>query len=883
MKRREFNKALLGAPLAAVPGWAMETQASESLDAIARTKGMRFGTALGISPSGTRKTSRFHDERYRDLIARECGELVAENETKWQSLRPGPGEFRFAQADEMFAWARGNGMLLRGHTLIWQPPKWMPRWVNEYDFGAQPAKEAERLLTEHVSTVCNHFGTTIHSYDVVNEAVDPKTGEPRSNVFTERLGAIDQLDLMFRLAKQYAPHAQLVYNDYMSWGDGYVKHRAGVLKLLAEFRKRGTPVDALGLQSHIGSTEDGREPPSGDAHVREWRRFLDEVTAMGYDLLITEFDVHDEHFPADFAARDAAVASLARTYLDVTLSYPRLRTMMTWGFADPASWLQDRYPRADGLPKRPLPYDADLKAKALRAAIADAMRAMPPRADVTRYRNPILPGFHADPSAVRVGGDYYLVTSSFEYFPGVPVHHSRDLVNWRQVGNALTRESQVKLAGQKSSKGVFAPTLRHHAGTYYMITSNIDNGGDFYVHTKDPAGEWSEPVWVRQKDWSMDPSLFFDDDGKVYYTRHGGGRNGGIYQSEIDIGTGKLAEEPRLVWPGTGGIWPEGPHLYRKDGFYYLLISEGGTSYGHMLTVARATSPWGPFEANPANPILTHRERPDLALQAVGHADLFQSADGNWWIVLLGIRPVNRHHHIGRETLLAPVTWKDGWPVVNGGAPLAIEMDAPLPRAAPWPREPVRDEFDAPRLGVQWAHLRTSAADLWTLTERRGVLRLKGSQQTLDDIATPAFAARRQEHLRMRAATQLEFVPTAESQSAGLVLRQDESNHYELRVTGARSRRVELVTRVAAATSIQRAFAVEAGDVRLQVESFPDRYEFAFAAGADPFRAIGSAPTRPLSSEETGGFTGVFVGVYASGPAPMPPADFKWFDYEPLE
>ncbi len=214
----------------------------------------------------------------------------------------------------------------------------------------------------------------------MNEAVDPKDGELRSNVFTERLGKFEQIDLMFRVAREHAPHAQLVYNDYMSWGNGYVKHRAGVLKLLAEFRKRGTPVQALGLQSHLGSTEDGKEPDSGDAHVREWRRFLDEASGMGYDLLITEFDVHDEHFPADFAARDAAVASLARTYLDLTLSYPRLRTLMTWGFADPASWLQDRFPRKDGLPKRPLPYDAQLKAKPLREAIAASLRAMPPRA-----------------------------------------------------------------------------------------------------------------------------------------------------------------------------------------------------------------------------------------------------------------------------------------------------------------------------------------------------------------------------------------------------------------------------------------------------------------------------------------------------------------------
>jgi alpha-N-arabinofuranosidase len=257
------------------------------------------------------------------------------------------------------------------------------------------------------------------------------------------------------------------------------------------------------------------------------------------------------------------------------------------------------------------------------------MVALPRRAGQLCQPRP--PGFHADPSVCRAGSDYYLVTSSFEYFPGVPVYRSRDLVHWRQVGHALTRESQLKLEGEKSSKGIFAPTIRCHAGTFYMITSNIENGGDFYVHTRDPAGEWSEPVPVKQKEWSMDPSLFFDDDGKVYYTRHGGGRDGGVYQAEIDIATGKLAEEPKLVWKGTGGIWPEGPHLYKVNSTYYLLISEGGTSYNHSLTVARSKSPWGPFEANPDNPILTHRKVPDHPLQALGHADLVQTEAGAWW------------------------------------------------------------------------------------------------------------------------------------------------------------------------------------------------------------------------------------------------------------
>jgi alpha-N-arabinofuranosidase len=499
------------------------------------------------------------------------------------------------------------------------------------------------------------------------------------------------------------------------------------------------------------------------------------------------------------------------------------------------------------------------------------------------YSNPVLTGFHADPSVARVGGDYYLVTSSFEYFPGVPVYHSRDLVHWRQVGYALTRESQLKLAGQKASKGIFAPTIRWHDGTFYMVTTNIENGGSFYVTTKDPAGEWSDPVWVGEKGFSMDPSLLFDDDGKVYYTRHGGGRNGGVYQSEIDVATGRLAAEPRLVWAGTGGIWPEGPHLYKVDDTYYLLISEGGTSYNHSLTVARSKSPWGPFEPDPANPILTHRDRPDLPLQAVGHGDLVQTEEGAWWLVLLGIRPVNRRHHIGRETLLAPVTWDGGgWPHVNHDQPLALAMTgAGLPASHPWPAEEVRDDFDGPRLALAWERLRTNGDGLWSLTEQPGMLRLKGTHDTLDDVATPAFVARRQEHLRMHASTRLQFTPSGPAQAAGLVLRQDEANHYEVRVTGV-PRRVELVTRISGASTVVRAVSIPEGDVTLAVDAFPDRYEFAYAVGNAAPATLGSAPTEPLSSERTGGFTGVFVGMYAAGEDNMPPADFDWFDYAPL-
>jgi alpha-N-arabinofuranosidase len=504
------------------------------------------------------------------------------------------------------------------------------------------------------------------------------------------------------------------------------------------------------------------------------------------------------------------------------------------------------------------------------------------------YRNPILPGFHADPSIVRAGNDYYLVTSSFEYFPGVPVYRSRDLVSWKQVGNALTRESQLKLAGQKSSKGIFAPAIRHHDGTFYMVTTNIENGGSFYVTTKDPAGEWSDPIFVGEKGFSMDPSLFFDDDGKVYYTRHGGGRNGGVYQSEIDLATGALREEPKLVWSGTGGIWPEGPHLYKVNGTYYLMISEGGTSYNHSLTIARSKSPWGPFESNPANPILTHRDKPEQPLQALGHGDLVQTPGGDWFVVFLGIRPWYRHHHIGRETMLAPVTWDaNGWPHVNGDKAITKKMSVEtLPRSSPFPKDPVRTEFDGPALGPQWVHLRTPSTDRWSLTERKGYLRLKGNRETLDETGSPAFVARRQEHFRARVTAKLEFSPAVEGEVAGLVLRQGDRDHYEIRISGTRLRKLEVVSTTGAIYERKYAEAIGNGSVTLHIEAFRDGYAFGFAENDGLVKVVARLPAEPLSSENAAGaFTGVFIGMYAYTTAgdTMPPADFAWFAYEPLE
>jgi endo-1,4-beta-xylanase len=364
--------------------------APDSLNGLAEAKGLRFGSALGNGPSGAparpgtppdTRGNQFEDEKMRALMIAQCSLLVPESELKWYSLRKTPVGFDFRRADRLIDFAEKNRMAVRGHTLLWARPQYIPGWVANHDFGPNPRAAAEAMLVDHVKTVCGRYGKRIFSYDVINELIVPETGELEQSAFTKYLGQ-DVVDVMFHAAREAAPHAQLVYNDYMGWEAKSEKHRATVLKLLERMRKNNVPVDALGVQAHIGIGFDN-EPSddAGYAKVREtgWRRFLDEVVGMGLDLLITEFDVNDKYVLGDFAARDRAVAALGRDYLALMLSYPQLRYVMAWGIVDKYSWLQHTSPRPDGLAKRPCPYDENFQPKLLRDAMADVFRAAPAR------------------------------------------------------------------------------------------------------------------------------------------------------------------------------------------------------------------------------------------------------------------------------------------------------------------------------------------------------------------------------------------------------------------------------------------------------------------------------------------------------------------------
>jgi endo-1,4-beta-xylanase len=379
------RRAILGAGMstavAAVPLRAAELVSeagADSLESLAHVKGLHFGTSLG--------GRGLADPRYLELVRSQCGVIVPENALKMPSIQPAPGEFHFERAEALLAFAEANKMLTRGHCLLWHHPRWLPKWLDGYDFGAAPANTAETVLTGHITATSAHFGKRIVSWDVVNEAIDNITGEMRETSLSKAMGSADKvLQTAFHAARAALPTTELVYNDYMGWESGGAAHRDGVLRLLERFRKTGTPVNTLGIQAHIGSgNQENNANRAFDARdERAWRRFLEEATGMGYALAITELDVHDATVPGDSDVRDQQVAALGRAFLDLTLSFKQVNVVVCWGLVDSHSWLQGRTPRKDGLPKRPTPYDNHYLSKPLRGAVAAALRAAPLRKPAT--------------------------------------------------------------------------------------------------------------------------------------------------------------------------------------------------------------------------------------------------------------------------------------------------------------------------------------------------------------------------------------------------------------------------------------------------------------------------------------------------------------------
>jgi len=540
--------------------------------------------------------------------------------------------------------------------------------------------------------------------------------------------------------------------------------------------------------------------------------------------------------------------------------------------------------------------------------------------------NPILPGFFPDPSICRVGEDYYLANSSFEWFPGVPIHHSRDLVNWRLIGHALTRRSQLDLRGIADSAGVWAPSLSYADGQFWLIYTNIRSTGMgkpfkdigiFLTTAKDITGPWSEPVVLNSI--GFDPSLFHDDDGRKWLVnmrwdfRKGKYRFAGIVIQEYDPKTQKLIGPMTQILEKTG-ILTEGPNLYRHDGWYYLMLAEGGTGWNHGISAARSKYIFGPYELDPQPSVLTSRDNATLTLQKSGHGEIVETLAGEWYLAHLASRPLKTNAGVnagspditaaaqahvgdrcmlGRETCLQRVEWRDGWlRLATGGT--KPQDSLPVPKGMklhPWPETPARDDFNSAQLDARWSCLRQPADENWlSLTERPGWLRLRGGD-SLFSLFQQSLIARRVQHFQFTAETSLEFSPSHYTQMAGLICHYDTRQHYYLGVTHDEklSKVLGIVQTDDGAYDELAGSQIVINDwkqIFLRAAVDAERLQFSASPDGKSWQNVGPVLDFSKLSDDYGStlrFTGAMVGLCAqdlNGTHAV--ADFDYFDYQTI-
>ncbi|WP_284638970.1 glycoside hydrolase family 43 protein [Paenibacillus silviterrae] len=501
------------------------------------------------------------------------------------------------------------------------------------------------------------------------------------------------------------------------------------------------------------------------------------------------------------------------------------------------------------------------------------------------YANPILSGFHPDPSIVRVGDDYYMVNSTFQYFPAILISHSKDLVHWEYIGHGITNSEDIPLAGLPDSFGIWAPDISYYNGTFYIFATlrNTTESGRVNIMMKSscPEGPYSKPVVINHK--GLDPSHFVDDDGTHYMVY---GSSGATLLRLNDECTEAIGE-PVTVWKGTGRVSPEGPHVLKKDGYYYIVQAEGGTEYGHCVTMARSKDLFGPYEECPHNPVHTQSDR-SAAIQRAGHGKLVQTQNGDWWMVYLAGRPLGGGYCVlGRETCLDPVHWtEDGWISVNEGRGPSDVQTAPALVQAVY-KEPATDDFDADRLPVHWQFVRNPDSEHWSLAERPGHVRIWTGDEPLESIEVRNVLVRRERHHHYTAALKLDFTPKRDGEQAGLTCYYDSRCFLQLALTYADGIRLRLTENRARTLSCLSDIPLEtAGVIYLKVEVDKERRAFYYSRNGKDWSLAGVVPDALFLSDEgtqeKKAFTGTMVGFYANsgGSGRRIAADFDWFHYE---
>ena len=495
------------------------------------------------------------------------------------------------------------------------------------------------------------------------------------------------------------------------------------------------------------------------------------------------------------------------------------------------------------------------------------------------FANPILPGFHPDPAITRVGDDYYLVNSSFAFFPGIPVYHSTDLVHWQQIGSALDRPGQVDFSGLDTSSGVWAPDISFHDGTYYIVNTCSGCGGNYVITASHPAGPWSDPVWLPFG--GIDPSLFFDDDGKAYVINPDDPATPPLYYGnrvlwlqQLDLKTRTLTG-PRIPLINNGDyadkhIFIEGPHLFKARGYYYVIAAADGTWEGHTEVVYRAKTLLGPYEAYAGNPILTQSNvdasRPH-AVTSAGHADLVETRTGQWWAVFLGTRPYAKDlYNTGRETFMLPVTWKDGWPVI-------LPPKTPVPLRPAVPDLAQAGHRQDPLNPLAWLSLRTPKGETWHRLGADSIV-LDAMPDAIGDPAShPAFIGVRQSDTRATFSADLAFRPHTEGERAGIAAIQSDNFYVFYGMALRNGVEVLEVTRRAGANDprdgvVLATLALAPDHHRLSLSFDIDgaKMAFRYRLGGQVHTLLDGADATVLSSKVANGYVGTVIGPYAYRP-----------------
>ena len=830
------------------------------------------------------------------VVKHHFNSIVAENCMKCEIIHPEENRYNFALADSLVAFGVANDMTVIGHCLIWHSQ--CAPWFFVDNEGEYVLPEVlKRRMKEHITTIVTRYKGQIKGWDVVNEAI-VEDGSYRQSPFYEILGE-EFIPLAFQYAHEADPDAELYYNDYNMNVPG---RRNTVVKLIRQFKKRGLRIDAIGMQGHMGLDY----PP-----LEEFEESILAFVDAGVKVMITEWDMsalpwanatanisdtlaykkamnpYPEFLPDSVSriwnARMKTVFNLFLKHAD------NITRVTAWGVSDADSWKNDfpikgrkEYPLLFDRNHQPKPFVRELVAP--RKAVFDEFIYSVDSGDKDPqpFQNPILPGGYPDPSICRVGNDYYLVNSSFAYYPGVPIWHSTDLQHWTRLGYVLNRPSQLNLkSGLVMTGGIYAPDISYnpHNKLFYLITTDVNGIGNFFVTTDDPKkGVWSDPIRLPEVG-GIDPSLFFGEDGKAYIVNNDGpigdplyGGHRAIWIREFDWQTGQTKGNQQLIINGgvditQKPIWIEGPHLYHINGIYYLMAAEGGTGTYHSEVIFRSDNPFGPFIPCDINPILTQRHLPENRPNPVtctGHADLVETPQGEWYAVFLAVRPYRDGHDVmGRETFMLPVKWENDQPVILPSDSVLTYAYSHVPPTSLWANnELAKDAF----------FIRTPQSDNYTFED--GKLSLTALNVQLGDYRHPSAIGRWVTECNFNAQTSLTFNPKTSEDLAGIIMFQnDECYIYfgksldthlnpclKLRVYCKGKLYIDKVERLNISDANNKIHLKVSGGEQVN-------YTFSYSFHPEKnWEQVGEPVSADLLSTRTaGGFTGTMVGIYATG------------------